>query len=106
MATRKSVIVTDDLDGSGGAETVSFSVDGVGYEIDLGDKNRAKFDRALAPFIEHGRRVSARSRRPAARRAAIHDNAAIRAWAKSEGLSVSERGRISTDVIRQYEARN
>jgi hypothetical protein len=28
----------------------------------------------------------------------------IRAWARDEGLQVSERGRISADVIRQYEA--
>jgi len=103
MATRKSVIVTDDLDGSADAETVGFSVDGVSYEIDLGAKNRAKFAKALAPFIEHGRRVSSKSRRPAYRRATSQDNAGIRAWAKSEGLTVSERGRISADVIRQYE---
>ncbi len=32
------------------------------------------------------------------------DNAAIRAWAKSAGLQVSERGRTGADVIRQYEA--
>ena len=31
------------------------------------------------------------------------ENAAIRAWARSAGLPVSERGRISADVIRQYE---
>jgi hypothetical protein len=104
MATKKSVIVTDDLDGSGNAETVGFSLDGASYEIDLGAKNRAKFAQALAPFIEHGRRVSARSRRPALRRATTQDNAAIRAWAKSAGLNVSERGRISADIIRQYEA--
>ena len=41
MAKNVSVIVTDDLDGSENAETVSFGFDGVTYEIDLAKKNRA-----------------------------------------------------------------
>ena len=42
-----SVVVTDDLDGSPGAETVSFGVDGHSYEIDLSEKNRAGFGKSL-----------------------------------------------------------
>ena len=106
MATRMSVIISDDLDGTGEAETVFFFKQKTAYEIDLGAKNRAKLEKALAPFIEAGRRVSSRSRRPVSRRANAQDNAAIRAWAKSEGLKVSERGRISSDVISQYEERH
>ena len=41
MATKTSVIITDDLDGSADAETVSFGIDGTNYEIDLGARNRA-----------------------------------------------------------------
>jgi hypothetical protein len=29
------------------------------------------------------------------------DRTAVRAWAKSAGLKVSERGRISTEIMRQ-----
>jgi Lsr2 len=105
MAMRMSVVTSDDLDGTSDAETVTFGLNGTVYEIDLAAKNRAKLEKALAPFIAAGRRVSARSRRPASRRASGPDNAAIRAWAKSEGLKVSERGRISADIISQYEAR-
>jgi hypothetical protein len=47
-----SVIISDDLDGSENAETVSFGFDGVTYEIDLGKKNRSGLKRAFAPFIE------------------------------------------------------
>ena len=104
MVTKKSVIISDDLDGSGNAETVTLSLNGTAYEIDLAPKNLAKLEKALAPYIDAGRRVSARSRRPIARHANGHDNAAIRSWAKSNGLKVSERGRISADLIRQYEA--
>lgn len=104
MATKRSVIITDDLDGSSKAETVIFGINGVTYEIDLGSKNRAKLERTLRPFIDHGRRVTSRSRRRAAVRSDRAENAAVRAWAKSAGLPVSERGRISADVIRKYQA--
>jgi Lsr2 len=105
MATKMSVIISDDLDGSADAEPVSFGIDGTNYEVDLSAKNRAKLEKALAPFIEAGRRQSARGKRRANRASSSRtDNAAIRAWAKSSGLQVSERGRISTDVIREYQA--
>ena len=104
MARSVSVIMTDDLDGSDDAETVSFGFGGVVYEIDLGQKNRAKLEKALAPFIEAGRRVPRGGRRRAAdRSAASVDRGAVRAWAKSVGIKVPERGRISADIMRQYE---
>jgi hypothetical protein len=96
--------MTDDLDGSDDAETISFGFGGVVYEIDLGQKNRAKLEKALAPFIEAGRRVPRGGRRRAADRSnASVDRGAVRAWAKSVGIKVPERGRISADIMRQYE---
>jgi hypothetical protein len=105
MSRRVSLIITDDLDGSENAQTVSFGLDGVAYEIDLSDENRAKLEQALAPFIEAGRRVPRGDRRRQAGQPAVSsvDGAALRAWAKSAGLKVSERGRISRDLLRQYE---
>ncbi|HXB47749.1 MAG TPA: Lsr2 family protein [Streptosporangiaceae bacterium] len=105
MARNVQVVVSDDLDGSDGAETVSFGFDGVSYEIDLGEKNRAKFEKAFEPYLQAGRRIS-RSRRPASSRQTgpRNDRAEVRAWAKENGLNVSERGRISAEVMQQYEA--
>lgn len=106
MSRSVSVIMTDDLDGSEDAETVSFGFGGVTYEIDLGKKNRAKLEKALAPFIEAGRRVPRGGRRRSADRqggGASADRSAVRAWAKSAGIKVPERGRISADIMRQYE---
>ena len=57
MAKTTVVTITDDIDGSEGAETVSFSFDGQNYEIDLGRKNHDKFRKGLQPFIDSGRRV-------------------------------------------------
>jgi len=105
MARNVRVVVSDDLDGSADAETVSFGFDGVSYEIDLSEKNRARLDKAFAPFIEHGRRVAQR-RRPSAiaTTGPRVDRAVVRAWAKEQGLHISERGRISAEVMQQYEA--
>jgi hypothetical protein len=67
--------------------------------------SRARLAEALAPFIAAGRRVSRGRRRradpPGGPRV---DRAAVRAWAREAGLAVSEWGRISADVMRQYEA--
>jgi hypothetical protein len=106
MARKASVVMTDDIDGSPDAGTVTFGLDGVSYEIDLAQPNRAQLAEALAPFIAAGRRASLR--RPAASRGGKSprsaDRAAVRAWARQAGMTVSERGRISTEVLRQYEA--
>src|SRR4051794_6191129 len=37
MAQRVNVVLVDDIDGSDAAETVTFGLDGVQYEIDLSD---------------------------------------------------------------------
>lgn len=103
MAKSVSVVITDDLDGSPDAETVSFTIDGHSYEIDLGQKNLAKLQKSLQPFMDAGRRTAYRR---AARGRAVSpriDRAAVRAWANAQGMKVSERGRISADVLRQYE---
>jgi hypothetical protein len=55
-----SVVITDDLDGSPSAQAVASSFDGHSYEIDLGKKNRAKFQKSLQPFVDAGRRVTQR----------------------------------------------
>ena len=106
MARSVAVVVTDDLDGSANAETVTFGLEGASYEIDLGQANRAKFEAAFAPYIEAGRRISRTRSRSSASRSSTPkvDNTAVRAGAKERGLNVSERGRFSAKVLRQYEA--
>jgi Lsr2 len=106
MAKTVSVVVNDDIDGSPNAETVTFGLDGVTYEIDLAKKNRAKLEREFAPYIEAGRRLSrTRGRATGSRSPSPRvDRAAVRAWANEHGLKVSERGRISAAVMERYEA--
>jgi Lsr2 len=99
------VVITDDLDRSPGAETVSFGVDGHSYEINLGEKNLAEFGKSLQPFMEAGRRTAARRAARAPKAAGSgNDRSAVRAWAAGQGLKVSERGRISAEVMSKYDA--
>jgi hypothetical protein len=55
MATR--IIRIDDIDGSDGAEAVTFELDHRAYEIDLCARNRIRFMRAIEPFIDRARLV-------------------------------------------------
>jgi len=114
MAQKTQVILTDDLDGSEGHETVTFALDGKPFEIDLSQDNAAALREALAPFVEAARAfhpvqaTAAPRRRTASRGTAVSpsgdDVAAIRAWAAENGYTVSARGRLSADVRDAYAA--
>jgi hypothetical protein len=109
MAMRTRVVTCDDLDGSEGASRVAFAYGGTSYEIDLGEEHRAELDSALAKFIAAARRTGPallplgrqiRSR-PADRR---RDLQLIRAWARQQGLPVSDHGRVPVAIQRAYNA--
>ena len=109
MAKQTTVILVDDLDGSEATEQVHFAVDGRSYEIDLSAQNSAKLREALAPYISAARRRSGRRStyasttppRPASDR---QHNQAIREWAATQGMKISERGRIPSNVLEAYRA--
>jgi hypothetical protein len=106
MAQKTLVILEDDLDGGEADETVSFSLDGVAYEIDLSSKNAGKLRDSLASYVGSARRVGGRATRGRARGAARTGTARtseIRDWARAQGLEVSERGRIPQAIVEQYE---
>ena len=53
----------------------------------------------------HVRKVGRGQRRRPGRTASSRERSAdIRAWAKDQGITVSDRGRISASVAEQYEA--
>jgi nucleoid-associated protein Lsr2 len=63
------------------------------------------FRRQLAPFIEHARKVGRGQRRRPGQTASSRERSTdIRAWAKDQGITVSDRGRIPASVAEQYEA--
>jgi Lsr2 len=112
MAQRVQIVLEDDLDGGVAAETVTFGLDGVSYEIDLSDKNAGKLRDEFATWIGHARRSG--GRRAAGRRSGSgssntssassrRDLSAVRAWARSNGHQVSDRGRVSAAVQEAYD---
>lgn len=107
MARTTKVILTDDIDGSPADETVSFSLDGVSYEIDLTSDNAARLRDAFAPWVGAGRRTGGRAARSSGRkpRSVASENTEIRNWARAAGHKVSDRGRIPTNIIEAYHAR-
>ena len=112
MARTVQVQLLDDIDGSPAEETMSFGLDGMSYEIDLNAKHAEKLRGALATFVSNSRRigrghvVSTRRGRTggAPARPDRAQNQAIRDWARSKGIDVSDRGRIPTTIVEQYQA--
>lgn len=94
MASVRITAVVDDMDGSPDAKPVRFSIERSHYEIDLADANMEQLYDVLAPFISKARRV---------RKVQTGvDDSELRAWAKSEGYEVSDRGRLPKGLREQY----
>ena len=105
MAQRVTVELQDDLDGGPADETVRFGLDGTEYEIDLRKTNASKFRRQIAPYLDHARKAGRGPRRRPGRTSSSRERSgSIRAWAKDQGIAVSDRGRIPASVVRQYQA--
>jgi hypothetical protein len=122
MAQRTVVQLVDDIDGtqigSREGETVTFSLDGAAYEIDITNEHAKQLRDALALYVANGRRVGGGRGRaaspgnvPAQRRGGSpsgkrdpEQTKAIKEWARANGHKVADRGRISQSVIDAYEA--
>ena len=110
MAQQVVKSLIDDIDGSEATETVTFAYRGQEYEIDLNEKHARQLAEALLPYMQHGRRLSRRSRpgkAAAGARGGTADRdriAAIRQWAKDQGIAISARGRIPQHIVEQYDA--
>lgn len=114
MAQRVNIVLVDDIDGSDATQTVAFGLDGASYEIDLNDANAGALREALAPYVGHARKVgrgggggggAKRGGRGAAASSGTGASAKeIREWARDNGHSVPERGRIPADVREAYDA--
>src|SRR3954467_12223546 len=102
MARKVQVHLLDDMDGSQADETLRFGLDGTNYEIDLSARHAEKLRASLAKYVLASRRINrsaaavAIGRRVAGTPARTdrEQNQAIRDWAKSKGIEISDRGRI------------
>ena len=109
MAQTTIVQLLDDIDGKLADETVTFSLDGVSYEIDLSAKNADKLRKSFTPYVEKARKASTRQARRSVRGTRTRTthsrerSADIRAWAKRHGIAVNDRGRIPAQVVEAFE---
>lgn len=105
MANKVVVQLVDDIDHSPAAETVSFGLDGVNYEIDLNEEHAAQLRDALSAWVGRARRTGGRksTRSGAPGKSPSSDAAKIRLWARDNGIEVSERGRIPAEVRERYQ---
>ncbi|SIS11212.1 histone-like nucleoid-structuring protein Lsr2 [Williamsia sterculiae] len=120
MARNVQTIIefVDDLDGTvvdeGDINTVAFSYNGKSYEIDLTDKNAAKFDKAIQPFVDaaaevkgqrgRGRKAASDGRSNTGSGRSKDQLAAIREWAGKNNYDVSPRGRIRAEILDAFDA--
>ncbi|MFF2850247.1 Lsr2 family protein [Streptomyces sp. NPDC058001] len=107
MAQRVVVTLSDDIDGGTAAETIAFGLDGKSYEIDLNPANAKKLRKALAPYVNAGRKAKAgKTARIFKHTAVSPDPSAVRAWARSHKMDVPPRGRIPKRVYEAFDAAN
>lgn len=120
-------VVVDDLDGTEGATKVMFGWEGVIYELDLAEDNRAKLRVALEPFIRSGRpmplnkfvngskvtKAAPKKALPSAtppiktapkyyRSGVDYDVTHLRQWADKNGQTYPKRGAMPTALVEQY----
>lgn len=112
MARQVQVILTDDLEtGEVPAdETVAFMFEGQAYELDLSTKNVEMFRKDMGRYVKAARKAEPPTRTRGRGRSATSSRTgmdreqmqAVRVWAKANGYTVAERGRIPTSVIEAY----
>jgi hypothetical protein len=123
MAKTVKVFLTCDLHKENeqvdGAASVAFGYDSKLFELDLCRDHLAEYTEALGPWAEVARaygsyggpeepdgRRSGRRRSGSSVKGTSKELAAIREWARGQGMEVSDRGRISASVREAYEKAN
>jgi hypothetical protein len=109
VAQKTVVELVDDLDGGIADETVAFTLDGVEFQIDLSSENAARLRDSLASYVAHARRIGGRKQRLApggdtGKKSSEEQaqNQAIREWARAQGKTVAERGRLPHALVVEF----
>jgi len=100
---------TCDLDGKKprkAEKTTLIVFEGAEWELELCPKHERDLGKLKAEYVPYARKVAnGRPARKPKARAGRADNRAIREWAKSQGITIADRGAIPHNVTAQYEAR-
>lgn len=103
MARETIINLIDDIDGSKADVTIKYSFEGSNYEIDLTDDHAEDFREHMQEWLDRSRRVGVASN---SQRAANSKTGKIREWARSQGIEVPTRGRLSEEILKAYENRD
>lgn len=107
MARKEVVQYVDDLTGevlpADEVRTVNFSYSGRDYTLDLSQENADQLYESLSPWLKVATKVS--GRRASSKVPARTDLDEVRVWARENGFTVSERGRVAQKVLDAYDAR-
>ncbi|MCA1703478.1 MAG: Lsr2 family protein [Actinobacteria bacterium] len=100
----------DDIDGSEAERTFTFAVEGTSYEIDLSSQNIKEFNEAIAGFVESARKIKASGPGRRAPKTSTSDSGrpreqtqAVRQWARQQGHSINDRGRIPASIQQAFD---
>lgn len=111
MSARTQVSYDCDYDGKsipdGEHQERTLAVDGTLYELDLCMKHSDRFDEDTRRYTGKGRRigrVNTNLRKPLRSAVSRRQSAAIRAWARQQGIQLQDKGRIPDKVVAQYHA--
>lgn len=110
MARTTVIELVDDLTGQSGddVESVTFALDGVDYEIDLGEDNAADLRERLAEFIASAKRTGGRLRRTSSATSTVKRSpqqlAQVREWARGQGYDVAAVGRVAQWILDAFDA--
>jgi nucleoid-associated protein Lsr2 len=111
MAKRVIEQLVSDLSGKdikdGEGESIKFSIGSTSYEMDLTEAEAGQFYDAVKKYTDVATKTGGRGSRSGGGSTSKSDRGqtqAIRAWARENGLEVSDRGRISQDVQAAYSA--
>lgn len=109
-------ILVDDIDGeTEGASTLSFTVEGQEFEVDLGEENMEhyqaiinEFNATMKELAEYGRPVVRRMGQTAKPKPkhSPKELAEIREWLRGKGHQVSDFGRIREELLDLWETRS
>lgn len=114
MGKRVTVTLFDDLEPEIEADSErEFTVEGVEYHLDLSEKNAKQFDKDMEKWLNVATRVGKSGGTARKRNRVTHSTGEpglplgeIRAWAQANGYEVSDRGRVSAEVVRAWKAAN
>ena len=101
MAQNVQTLFIDDLDGSEADGTVRFGLDGTDYEIDLNARHAQALRDALARYVRAARRPARGGRRASPSGV---DRTEVREWAKAQGMTVKDRGRVPAELVVKFKA--